>query len=60
MNDLKNDILYEVKVIMGWNDKACEAWWTTPNMNFGDMSPKQMVDEGSGKHLLEYIKRLRN
>lgn len=57
-NELKNNIFYEVKLKMGWNDRVCEEWWVKPNMNFGDMSPKQMVEEGLGKNLLAYVKRI--
>lgn len=56
INFLKNDILYAVKIKMGWNDSMLESWWVKPNINFEDLSPKDMVESGSGKHLLAYIK----
>lgn len=54
--DLKNEILYQVKIVMGWQDGQLQEWWYKPNLNFGNQSPEQMLVDGSGKHLLAYIK----
>lgn len=57
-NEQRQELLYLVKIKMGWSEEIAQAWYFRPNINFENMSPYHMVEHGMGKVLIAYIKNL--
>jgi hypothetical protein len=55
----EDQILLEVRELMGWTKRYAELWYTLPNSNFGNVSPKQMVDVGRAHKVFQFISAAR-